>query len=146
MPANTRQGQSAQPPDGASAEQVLREMLPVVITAATKSAESATAAAAAIRSFEVQLSETKSAVDANTRAIRDLRAALEEKNKATAEKNAWLRTLFQPQFLFPFVLQLIFIILGLLGVRYSSGDLAAVEALLKEQKALNEHSQETNQP
>lgn len=140
MPSSSRSNTGV-PPEGASAEQILREVLPVVITAASKSAEAATAAAAAIQTFDGQMSETKTAVEANTAAIRDLKTAIEAQNQNTAEKNAWLRTLFQPQFLFPFLLQLLFIVLGLAGIRYANPETEQLQKLLKEQAVLIEQLQ-----
>tara|TARA_Y100000034_G_C6753939_1_gene335358 strand:+ start:308 stop:661 length:354 start_codon:yes stop_codon:yes gene_type:complete len=92
-----------------------KEVLPLVVDAATRSAEASTAAASAIGSFEKRMTSVESSLSTCAEKLTSLIALEDEKRKRDTEKTAWLRSIFTPQFL----VYLITLLLALAGVRMS---------------------------
>jgi len=109
MPDSSRKGLLP----GASGEQVLRSMLPLVVEVATKSAEGQTSVAAALGSLEAQVAELKAVVQENTTAVKQLVASKAAEVQQKEETGKWLRALLRPETLYYTVL----IILTALGIR-----------------------------
>jgi hypothetical protein len=103
------------PPQGASAQELLQTLLPLVVKAASDSAAAATAASSAMVSLEGKLDSFEKALQANTLEVTRLADAQEKENKARENGQAWLRTLFTPQTVF----LLLVIIASAIGIRLS---------------------------
>ena len=92
-----------------------QQLLSKVIEAATKSAEGATASAAAISSLEQQLAEVKTTINA---CAAELDKLVEERQKATEtqkERSEWLRSLLTPQTVY----YTLILLLAMFGIRLS---------------------------
>lgn len=102
-------------PAGASGEEILRQMLPVLVEAVTKSAEGQTASAAASQALETQISELRSKVEmchAEMKRIADAKVDEQKKQETT---QLWLQSLIKPETLYYTVI----IILTATGFRFS---------------------------
>ena len=103
------------PPQGASAQELLQTLLPLVVKSASDSAAAATAASSAMLSLEAKLDSFEKALQDNTKEVTRLADAQEKENKARENGQAWLRTLFTPQTVF----LLIVILASAIGIRLS---------------------------
>jgi hypothetical protein len=103
------------PPGGATAQELLQTMLPLVGKSAADSARAATAAASAMTALEAKQTSFEKTVQDNTAEVSRLADALEAVHKTRANNQAWLRTLFTPQT----IAILLAIVLGLFGIRMS---------------------------
>ena len=90
-----------------------KEVLPLVVDAAAKSAEASVAASQAISSFEVRLTSLESSVQGCGEHLSALVALGEDRKKRETERSAWARSVLTPQFL----VYLITLILALAGFR-----------------------------
>lgn len=100
-------------PNGASGEEILRTMLPVVVEAVTKSAEGHTASAASISTLEAQVAELKVALQANTAEVKRVNDYRKAELQQQEENGKWLRSLLRPETLYYTVL----LIATALGIR-----------------------------
>lgn len=103
------------PASGATAQELLESMLPLVVKAASDAAASSTAAAVAVTSVEATLNGFKASLDNNTAAVLRLAEAQEDVNKARDNNQQWLRTLVTPQTL----LMILVIVGSAFGLRMS---------------------------
>ena len=109
------------PPQGASAEEMLRSVLPLVARSSAESAKAATLAAAAISSNEDAVNDMQDALRNQTAAI----TALGETIKASIgvlviekqENGRWMRRLMSPELFTQIVLNIMIIAAALLGVQ-----------------------------
>jgi type II secretory pathway component PulF len=96
-----------------SPESPWREVLPLVVETAAKSAEASTAAATAIASFENRIASLESSVNTCGDKLAALVALEDERKKRETERSAWARSILTPQFL----VYLITLLLALAGFR-----------------------------
>lgn len=104
------------PGPGASGEEILRQMLPVLVDALTKSAAGHTTSAATIQALETQVSELKAVVQSCHSEFKRIADAEEEAGKRREENGKWLRSLLRPETIYYTVV----IILTALGFRLSA--------------------------
>jgi hypothetical protein len=90
-----------------------KEVLPLVVDSAAKSAEASVAASQAISSFEARLASLESSVQGCGDKLSALVALEEERKKRETERSAWARSVLTPQFL----IYLITLVLALAGFR-----------------------------
>lgn len=98
-----------------SRDSAWREVLPLVVDAAAKSAEASTAAANSISSFEVRLSSLEDSVKVCGDKLAALVALEDDRKQREAERSAWARSIFTPQF----IAYMVMILLGIAGIRIS---------------------------
>ena len=99
-------------PPGASGEDILKTMLPLVVDAATKSAEGQTASAAALGGVEGQLAEMKLELKNLRDEVKSMRESKAAEQKVREENGKWLRSLLKPEILY-YTIVLILTALGL---------------------------------
>lgn len=92
-----------------------REVLPLVIETAAKSAEASAETASVLSSFESRLSSLESSVNSCGDKLAALAALEEEKKNRDAERSAWARSILTPQF----IAYILALILALAGFRVS---------------------------
>ena len=110
---------------GASGEEILRQMLPVVVEAVTKSAEGQVSVAAALQALEGQVSELKAAVQncqADVRRLADAEALADKRKQETGK---WLRSLVK----FETVYYTALLLLAVLGFRLSQAQASLLPPL-----------------
>jgi hypothetical protein len=100
-------------PPGASGEDILRTMLPLVVESATKAAEGQTASAAAIGALETQLSEVKTELQGIRSEMQSARNSKAAEEKVREENGKWLRSLLKPELIYYTVV----LILTAMGLR-----------------------------
>jgi hypothetical protein len=90
-----------------------KEVLPLVVDAAAKSAEASVGASQAISSFEIRLTSLEGSVQGCGEHLAALVALEEDRKKRETERSAWARSVLTPQFL----IYLITLVLALAGFR-----------------------------
>ena len=90
-----------------------REVLPLVIDTAAKSAEASAEATSVLSSFENRLGPLENSVDSCKEKLATLVALEEERKARDVERSAWLRSVVTPQF----IAYVIALILALAGFR-----------------------------
>ena len=115
-------------PPGATAEQILQVMLPLVVQAASDSASSATSAGAAVQAVEGRLASLEDAVRGNTEKLERLVALREQETGARESQQQWLRSIFTPST----VLIIIAIFAAAFGIRVSLPGATLGEVIIEE--------------
>lgn len=87
-------------PPGISGEELLRHMLPLVVSAVTKSAEGQTMSASAIQNLEGQVAELKAAVQANTSEVKRVNDYRKAELQQRDDDKKWLQSLLRPETLY----------------------------------------------
>lgn len=105
--------ESASLPPGISGEELLRHMLPLVVSAVTKSAEGQTMSAATIQNLEAQVAELKVAVQANTAEVKRVNDYRKAELHQRDEDKKWLQSLLKPETLYYSIL----LVATALGIR-----------------------------
>jgi hypothetical protein len=108
------------PPNGASAEEMLRSVLPLVARSSAESAKAATLAATAINSNEATIDEVRDALREHTIAIEKLTTVIEGSVGKLAtekeERGKWMRRLVTPELFTQIVLNILVILAAMAGV------------------------------
>jgi hypothetical protein len=92
-----------------------KDVLPLVIETAAKSAEASSAAAGAITALETRMTSLESGIVECANKLAILVALEEEQQRRQTERGAWLRTIITPQF----IIYLITLLLAIAGFRFS---------------------------
>ena len=103
------------PSEATMPDALLMELLKQTVGAATRSAEGATASAAALQGMEGRMAEMHAAVQANTTAVAALATEKQQDREDREERGRWLRTFVSPQNVYYTLL----IIGSALGIRIS---------------------------
>ena len=106
-----------------------KEVLPLVVDAAAKSAEASTMAADAVSSFESRLMSLETAVNGCGDKLAGLVALEEERKVRETERGAWARSILTPQFL----IYIIALLLGLAGFRVTMGSPGDIQIVTEQE-------------
>lgn len=82
---------------GATGEEVLRALLPTVVSAATRAAEGQTATSAALQGIERSQDELRNKIAALTSEVQKLCEVRREEYDQKKESSAWIRSILTPQ-------------------------------------------------
>ncbi len=107
-----------------------KEVLPLVIEAAAKSAEASVAASQAISSFESRLVSLEGSVQNCGDKLSALVTLEEERKLRETERSAWARSILTPQFL----IYLITLVLALAGFRVTMIPSETVNSVTTEER------------